>query len=153
MRYTCLVIGRDVDAQFAAYDDEFEFAPTQGMCWECEGLALARLECPECAGTGLGTANARGKWDWYRIEEEGPLVNIVAEVTRRYGDDASPRVHTWALVVDGDWRDRYDEVPYEPSDTCMDRLDASLPSWIDRWEQAVADHPPDTPATFVIYHH
>lgn len=147
------MIGRDVDGQFAAYDDELEFSASEGECWECEGLEPERERCEECGGTGLGTANPRRKWDWYRLLAEGVVVSVLAEIARRYDDESSPRVHTWALVVDGAWQDRYDSVPYQPVDSYPERLEASLPTWINHWEDAVAQHAQDAPAAFVVYHH
>ena len=55
--------------------------------------------------------------------------------------------------LDGEWRDRFDAIPYEPGDSYADRLEASLSTWIDHWEDAVAQHPQDTDAAFVVYHH
>jgi len=152
MRYTCLVIGGDVEAQFEPYYEYLEFDETEGACWECGGLDPERAGCDECAGSGRGTMNPRSKWDWCRILEEGPLASVLAEIRDSYGDEVSPRVHTWALVLDGEWRDRYDEVPTEPIDSYTDRLEASLSDWIDRWERLVASRPPDAPAAFVLYH-
>jgi len=132
------------------FESGLEFDATEGACWGCGGLDPERACCDECAGSGRGTMNPRVKWDWYRILEEGTLASVLAEIRDSYGDEESPRVHTWALVVDGEWRDCYDEVPTEPIDLYTDRLEASLSDWIDRWERVVASRPPDAPAAFVL---
>lgn len=73
--FPVLVIGDNIDAQLAAYDETIEVPPYPQPCW-CKG---SNATCDECHGTGtyMSTYNPKSKWDWYEVggRWSGWLVN------------------------------------------------------------------------------
>jgi hypothetical protein len=107
MHFSGLVVGPDVDAQMARYDENLAVEPHIDACGWCDGDAKYQ-PCSTCNDTGKEstTRNPDGKWDYFRV---GGRWRGLLYLLPGHGGDLAPQSYEWTYHEgDVDWTGRAD---------------------------------------------